>query len=437
MPEFVLADFVTGGILFGKTGYFISDPTKFYWDDTNFRLGILNNSPSASLDIGASHQFQVSSAGVVTLNPGAAGVMVIYDAAGTNYYTLTTSSIAANAALTLPAITGADTLAVLNLGQSFTQTQQFHQINPTTDNTYANGTNALRWSQVHGVIFNVEATASDANPTAQLASGVLKFGPGGSSAVDIALARVTGPAIQVQGPLQIQGTNGSAATGNQISTGSLGSSSTALYIGNAQILVSTSGTFVASLNTLTGALAITSPNSTLSVSTAAGTNVTIDINLSHANSWNAVQTFGNNISFGGYVLNVSSPSSGQVLEFNGTNWVNATLTGDTTVASASDTQLTTTSSTNVINYTPASNGNYLVFIYYRITNATTTISLTATWTDNSGSQTYTFLSTESQIVQSYAVLPLMVNANTGGNIIVAAQAGTANNIYISATVVKT
>ena len=44
-----------------------------------------------------------------------------------------------------------------------------------------------------------------------------------------------------------------------------------------------------------------------------------------ANVWNALQTFGNNISFGGATLSASALSSGQFLKYNGTNWINSNI----------------------------------------------------------------------------------------------------------------
>jgi hypothetical protein len=41
-----------------------------------------------------------------------------------------------------------------------------------------------------------------------------------------------------------------------------------------------------------------------------------------ANTWNALQTFGNNISLGGAQLSMGSLSSGNLMSYNGTNWVN-------------------------------------------------------------------------------------------------------------------
>jgi hypothetical protein len=41
-----------------------------------------------------------------------------------------------------------------------------------------------------------------------------------------------------------------------------------------------------------------------------------------ANTWNALQTFGNNISLGGAQLNMGALTSGNLMSYNGTNWVN-------------------------------------------------------------------------------------------------------------------
>src|SRR5271169_4308386 len=46
-----------------------------------------------------------------------------------------------------------------------------------------------------------------------------------------------------------------------------------------------------------------------------------------AQAWSALQTFGNNISIGGKQFSISGLSSGQVISYNGTNWVNATASG--------------------------------------------------------------------------------------------------------------
>lgn len=58
--------------------------------------------------------------------------------------------------------------------------------------------------------------------------------------------------------------------------------------------------------------------------------------LSTPNTWTALQTFGNNISFGGITANFSSVISGQVITYNGTNWVNSTISS---APAGSDTQI--------------------------------------------------------------------------------------------------
>ncbi len=194
-------------------------------------------------------------------------------------------------------------------------------MNPAVDNTSTLGTSALRWKSASSILFNVFHAVSDANPTAQLADGVLNFGSGGAAALGVALAyesfdytgflaspiptntrirfyvaptgsavnnafalcrvsdqanpervvlssdnisanefelgtvvggsgtnrpfmfhsngaeafRITiTPVLIASVPVQIGGST-SGAQANQISTGSLGAATTALYIGNAQI----------------------------------------------------------------------------------------------------------------------------------------------------------------------------------------------------------
>ena len=86
---------------------------------------------------------------------------------------------------------------------------------------------------------------------------------------------------------------------------------------------------VDSLNGLTGALSITTPNSTLTI-TNSSPNIELDINLANANTWSALQTFGNNISIGGAQFNIATLTTGNFLYYNGTNWINVIpITGTT------------------------------------------------------------------------------------------------------------
>lgn len=101
--------------------------------------------------------------------------------------------------------------------------------------------------------------------------------------------------------------------------------------------------------------------------------------------------------------------------------------------SISDSLLTTTSATDVVTFTPITQGNYVVNIYYRVVTATTNLALNVTWTDGSGPQTQIVLNTTPQLVGSYVVAPIFINA-TAAIIKVTATADTANQIYISSSI---
>jgi hypothetical protein len=108
----------------------------------------------------------------------------------------------------------------------------------------------------------------------------------------------------------------------------------------------------------------------------------------------------------------------------------------TEVANASDTELTTTTATTVATFTPTAQGNFIIDAYFRVVTASTTVTLTASWTDGSGSQTYTWVNATSEPVGSYHNAPLYLNATTGSAITITATAGTANQVYVSGTIIK-
>lgn len=60
---------------------------------------------------------------------------------------------------------------------------------PGADSVGAIGTSSLRWSTVVGNAHNVFGALGDANPTATLTSGTLRFGAGGGAAVDTRIYR--------------------------------------------------------------------------------------------------------------------------------------------------------------------------------------------------------------------------------------------------------
>jgi hypothetical protein len=93
--------FTAGSVLFAgaANGVITGDNPQFFWDNTNFRLGILNNNPTKSLDVGFGHQFTVDSSGNVILNglqltaklnvyngvPGSDGILLIGNTATGNF----------------------------------------------------------------------------------------------------------------------------------------------------------------------------------------------------------------------------------------------------------------------------------------------------------------------------------------------------------------
>lgn len=58
--------------------------------------------------------------------------------------------------------------------------------------------------------------------------------------------------------------------------------------------------------------------------------------LSGTNTWSGVQTFGNNISIGGATFNIASLTTNDIIQYNGTNWVNVAGGGGGAVSSVSN-----------------------------------------------------------------------------------------------------
>ncbi len=120
----------------------------------------------------------------------------------------------------------------------------------------------------------------------------------------------------------------------------------------------------------------------------------------------------------------------------GTQVVSIGTIGSTSAvaASVSELFLTTTNSTAVLVFTPGTNGgNYAVDIYYRIVGAPTTLTITVAYDDGSGHQTSIPVA-NSQAVGSVSVDRLFFNSVGGMPITINATAGTANQVYISATI---
>ena len=120
------------------------------------------------------------------------------------------------------------------------------------------------------------------------------------------------------------------------------------YNGTNWINREVSSTALSSLNGLTGAVTLASSTATLSFGVS-GQIIHSELNLAHANTWGGLQTFGNNISFGGAQVHSSTLASGDVLYFNGTDWINTPLgtAGVTSVRSSTGT-ISVASSTGAV-----------------------------------------------------------------------------------------
>jgi hypothetical protein len=132
---------------------------------------------------------------------------------------------------------------------------------------------------------------------------------------------------------------------------------------------------------------------------------------------------------------------GQVIWWNGSAWVGPTGLQNIAVVSVSDMQLTSTSATTVASLTPSVQGNYSVRVYYRVVTAPTNVTITVTYTDGSGAETVYALTQSGQQLNalsqnpgSYVTQSMFFNATNTSAITVSATAGTANQVYVSATI---
>lgn len=102
----------------------------------------------------------------------------------------------------------------------------------------------------------------------------------------------------------------------------------------------------------------------------------------------------------------------------------------------SEYKITGTGATDVLTLTNPASGNYQVLAYYRVITATTTVTITVTWTDATGAQSNIVVNAVSSIVGSYSVAPILINvAPNSTDIKVTATAGTGNQVFVSAAAV--
>ena len=99
-------------------------------------------------------------------------------------------------------------------------------------------------------------------------------------------------------------------------------------------------------------------------------------------------------------------------------------------------QLTTTSATVITSATTSATNIYIIRTAVTVISATTTLSLSAAWTDSvsSATQTYTWENASSLPVGTRLELPVVANALSGTPISVSATAGTASQVYVNANI---
>ncbi len=113
--------------------------------------------------------------------------------------------------------------------------------------------------------------------------------------------------------------------------------------------------------------------------------------------------------------------------------VSATNTGNV-VAKATNTEITATTATTVLTYTPTATGQFAIKLGFSVITAETTVTITATWTDPASAavQTYTWLSAFSAPVGTYELLPLdAIAASTASAVAVTVTAGTASQVWVT------
>lgn len=153
-----------------------------------------------------------------------------------------------------------------------------------------------------------------------------------------------------------------------------------------------------------------------------------------AGASNTINQFG---TVGSIVL---APNQYIQMVFIGTVWYvygsNNVASGSNVLATTKELELTTTSSTSVVTYTPSAAGNFEIGCYFRVVTATTNVTITVTWTDVTGAQTLTLLNVVSEVVGSYAMTKFMIDSVASSAITVSFTAGTANQVYASASIVQ-
>lgn len=152
---------------------------------------------------------------------------------------------------------------------------------------------------------------------------------------------------------------------------------------------------------------------------------TLNIIPSQIGTLNTANTWTQNQSFQGQISKVA----------------NQTTVGNygvlTTLAFQRNKLLTTTGATQIFTFTPPVSGMYTVKYYLRVVTAATNVTLTINYADSGGAQSYTptQLNNQSVAVGSHGVIDFDFEAVSGTPITLTVTAGTANQVYVTGTLV--
>jgi hypothetical protein len=105
------------------------------------------------------------------------------------------------------------------------------------------------------------------------------------------------------------------------------------------------------------------------------------------------------------------------------------------IARPAETELTTTSATNIFSVTPTATGMFVLLLYARVVTAATTVTAELTYTDNTGAQSYYVWNSQSLPVGSSAAVPFSFEG-TASAITLSVTAGTANQVSVLARLVS-
>ena len=103
------------------------------------------------------------------------------------------------------------------------------------------------------------------------------------------------------------------------------------------------------------------------------------------------------------------------------------------VASVDNLKLTTTNPTVALTHTPSANARFLVNLYLRTTVAPTVVTVTVAWTDAGGAQTYDALAAATLPVGASGLPSFMVPDTATHALSITVTAGTANQVFVSAS----